>query len=197
MSGLPSLLPLNRQRIIKSKVEKYVFPFIQCQCFDKRRGDFFTGKSQRFFLIRVFFWPEISALGESFNFDNERMYPPIYQSAPTPGTHAQSHTQTFGRTHARVFVRTYVCMCVCMFFVSIHLCVYMWHYVSRLGMTNCSIGRITKYVLNLTLRTFFFTKKLALPHYHPLFMIHLYQRHHSRNLMRNFRKLIVRTEYIH
>ena len=34
--------------------------------------------------IRVLFWPEISALGVFLNFDNERMRPPKYPSAP-PG----------------------------------------------------------------------------------------------------------------
>ena len=38
------LLPLNRQRIIKSKVNKYVFPFIQYQRFDKRRGVYLVEK---------------------------------------------------------------------------------------------------------------------------------------------------------
>ena len=37
-----------------------------------------------FIKIRVFFWPEISALRVSLNFDNERMRPPKYPSAPTP-----------------------------------------------------------------------------------------------------------------
>ena len=32
----------------------------------------------------MLFWPEISALGVFFNFDNERMRPPKYPSAP-PG----------------------------------------------------------------------------------------------------------------
>ena len=32
----------------------------------------------------MLFWPEISALGVFFNFDNERMRPPKYQSAPAP-----------------------------------------------------------------------------------------------------------------
>ena len=41
----------------------------------------------------VLFWPEISALGVLFNFDNERMRPPKYPSAPLgvptdcPGSH--------------------------------------------------------------------------------------------------------------
>ena len=39
-----------------------------------------------FIKIRGFFWPEISALGVFFNFDNERMRPPKYPSAP-PGSH--------------------------------------------------------------------------------------------------------------
>ena len=84
MSELPSLLPLNRQRMMKSRL-KYVFPFIQCQCFDKRRGDFFTGKVSVSFKLRVLFCPKISALGLFLNFDNERMYPPPkYLSAPLP-----------------------------------------------------------------------------------------------------------------
>ena len=35
-----------------------------------------------FIKIRVLFWPEISALGVFFNFDNERMRPPKYPSVP-------------------------------------------------------------------------------------------------------------------
>ena len=41
-----------------------------------------------FIKIRVLFWPEISALGVFFNFDNERMRPPKYPSAP-PGEEYQ------------------------------------------------------------------------------------------------------------
>ena len=59
-----------------------MFPFIQCQCFDKRRGVYLVEKVSVFIKIRVLFWPEISALGVFFNFDNERMRPPKYPSAP-------------------------------------------------------------------------------------------------------------------
>ena len=37
-----------------------------------------------FIKMRVLFWPEISALGVFFNFDNERIRPPKYQS-DSPG----------------------------------------------------------------------------------------------------------------
>ena len=58
---------------------------MQCQCFDKRRGVYLVGKvSLSFIKIRVLFWPEISAYGVFFNFDNERMHPPKYPSAPPP-----------------------------------------------------------------------------------------------------------------
>ena len=57
---------------------KYVFPFIQCQCFDKRRGVYLVKKVSVFIKIRVLFWPEISAVGVFFNIDNERMRPPKY-----------------------------------------------------------------------------------------------------------------------
>ena len=59
----------------------YVFPFIQCQCFDKRRGVYFVEKISVSLKIRVLFWPEISALGVFFYFDNECMGPPKYPSA--------------------------------------------------------------------------------------------------------------------
>ena len=59
-----------------------MFPFIQCQFFDKRRGVFFTGKSQLLKKIRVLFWPDISALGVFLNFDNERMHPLYTKVAP-------------------------------------------------------------------------------------------------------------------
>ena len=62
-----------------------MFPFIQCQCFDKRRGVYLVEKVSVFTKIRVLFWSEISALGVFFNFDNERMRPPKYPSAPPPG----------------------------------------------------------------------------------------------------------------
>ena len=42
----------------------------------------------------MLFWPEISALGVFFNFDNERMHLPKYPSAPPPpppGIHALHH----------------------------------------------------------------------------------------------------------
>ena len=42
---------------------QYVFPFIQCQCFDKRRGVYLLEKVSVFIKIRVIFWPVISALG--------------------------------------------------------------------------------------------------------------------------------------
>ena len=40
----------------------------------------------------MIFWPEISALGVFFYFDNERMHPPKYPSAPPPppGGHSLS-----------------------------------------------------------------------------------------------------------
>ena len=52
--------------------------------FWSKKGCLFRGKNQRFIKIRVLFWPEISALGVFFNFDNERMHPPKYPSAPPP-----------------------------------------------------------------------------------------------------------------
>ena len=52
--------------------------------FWQKKGCLFSGKNQRFIKIRVLFWPEISALGEFFNFDNERMHPPKYPSDPPP-----------------------------------------------------------------------------------------------------------------
>ena len=39
----------------------------------------------------MLFWPEISALGVFFNFDNERMRPPKYPSAP-PGANIDKFT---------------------------------------------------------------------------------------------------------
>ena len=78
-----------------------MFPFIQCQCFDKRRGVYFVEKVSVFIKIRMLFWPEISALGVFFNFDNERMRPPQYPSAPPPGderTEDVTETQPRGRS---------------------------------------------------------------------------------------------------
>ena len=43
VTGLLSLLPLNRQRIIKSTVNIHV-PVHQCQCFDEIRGVFLLKK---------------------------------------------------------------------------------------------------------------------------------------------------------
>ena len=60
-----------------------MFPFIQCQRFDKRRGVYLLEKVSVFIEIRVLLWQEISALGVFLNFDNERMRPPLYLSAPT------------------------------------------------------------------------------------------------------------------
>ena len=65
-----------------------MFPFTQCQCFDKRRGVYLVEKVSVFIKIRVLFWLEISALGVLFYFDNERMrpskYPSAYPPLPTP-----------------------------------------------------------------------------------------------------------------
>ena len=58
-----------------------MFPFIQYQCFDRRRGVFLLDKVSVFFLNKgAFFWPEINALGVFLNFDTERMYHPINRS---------------------------------------------------------------------------------------------------------------------
>ena len=46
--------------------------------FDKRRGVYILENVSVFIIIRVLFWPEISALGVFLNFDNERMRPPKY-----------------------------------------------------------------------------------------------------------------------
>ena len=42
-----------------------MFPIIQCQCFDKRRGVYLLEKVV-FIKIRVLFWPEISAVCHCF-----------------------------------------------------------------------------------------------------------------------------------
>ena len=60
-----------------------MFPFVQCQYFDKRKGVYVVEKVGVFIKIRVLFWPKISALGVFFNFDNERMRPPKYPSEST------------------------------------------------------------------------------------------------------------------
>ena len=41
-------------------------------------------QAEVFLLEKLIFWPEISALRVFLNFDNERMRPPKYQSAPPP-----------------------------------------------------------------------------------------------------------------
>ena len=74
MSELPSLLPLNRQRIIKSTVKIRV----------PRSSNVSVWIKEGVFFHWVLFWPEISALGVFLNFDNERMYPPKYLNAPLP-----------------------------------------------------------------------------------------------------------------
>ena len=50
-----------------------------------------------FIKIRVLFGPEISALGVIFNFDNERMRPPKYSSAP-PGPNYSIRSLAFAPT---------------------------------------------------------------------------------------------------
>ena len=56
-------------------------------------------KASVFTKIWVLFWPEIFALGVFLNFDNERMRPPKYQSAPPPpGLFAKDkHARTYYR----------------------------------------------------------------------------------------------------
>ena len=66
--------------------------------FWQKKGCLFSGKNQRFIKIRVLFWPEISALGVFFNFDNERMHPLKYPSDP-PG--ADTAATTFWWTTLR------------------------------------------------------------------------------------------------
>ena len=83
------LLPLNTQRIIESEVKIRV-PVHPMSVFWLKKGCLFSGKNQRFIKIRVIFWPEISALGVSFNFDNERMHPLKYPSAPPPPSGVQA-----------------------------------------------------------------------------------------------------------
>ena len=51
-----------------------------------------------FIKIRVLFWPEISALGVFFNFDNERMRPPKYPSAPPGGEYQRRDYANVGET---------------------------------------------------------------------------------------------------
>ena len=76
MTGLPSLLPLNRQRIIKSKVKISVpvHPLTNVSVLIKRRDVYLLKKVSVFIKIRVLFWPEISALGVFLNCYNERMH---------------------------------------------------------------------------------------------------------------------------
>ena len=64
-----------------------MFPFIQCQCSDKRRGVYLLEKVSVFIKIRVLFWPEISALGVFFNFENADAPPPpsVPECPPPPG----------------------------------------------------------------------------------------------------------------
>ena len=50
-----------------------------------KEGVFIYWKKVSVFIkIRVLFGPEINALGVFFDFDNERMRPPKYPSAPPP-----------------------------------------------------------------------------------------------------------------
>ena len=78
------LLPLNTQRIIESKVKIRVSRSSNVSVLIKEGVFYLVEKVSVFIKIRVLFWPEISALGVFFNFDNERMRPPKYPSAP-PG----------------------------------------------------------------------------------------------------------------
>ena len=76
------LLPLNRQRIIKSeaKIRVPVHPMSVI-----KEGVFIYWKKSAFLSKEgCFFWQEISALGVFSNFDNERMRPPLYLRAPPP-----------------------------------------------------------------------------------------------------------------
>ena len=48
----------------------------------RKKGCYLVERVSVFIKIRVLFWPEISAKGVLFNFDNERMRPPKYLSDP-------------------------------------------------------------------------------------------------------------------
>ena len=81
VNGLPSLLPLKRQRIITSKVKMRV-PVHPMSVFWLKKGCFFLEKVTFFFNNGAFLvW--ISALEVFLNFDNERMYP-LYTEVPPP-----------------------------------------------------------------------------------------------------------------
>ena len=63
VTGLLSFLPplaaaehAEDYKIIKNLKLKYVFTFIQCQCFDRRRGVYLVEKLSVFIKIRVLFW---------------------------------------------------------------------------------------------------------------------------------------------
>ena len=80
---LPPLATAKHAENDKSKVKIRVV-FIQCQCFHDRRGVYLVEKGSVFIRIRVFFWPEIGALGLFLNFVSERMRPLNTQVPPPP-----------------------------------------------------------------------------------------------------------------
>ena len=61
-----------------------MFPFIQCQCVDKRRGVYLLENVSVFIEIRVLFWTEISALGVFLNLITGVCAPLNTQVPPPP-----------------------------------------------------------------------------------------------------------------
>ena len=85
VTGLPRLLPpLAAVKHAEDYTIKIVFPFIQCQWFDKGRGVYLVEKVSVLIKTRVLFWPEISALRVFLNFDNKRMRPLKTRVPPPP-----------------------------------------------------------------------------------------------------------------
>ena len=81
VSGLLSLLPLNRHRFITSK-DKFELPFIQIQCFNDRRSASSLWKVSYF--LKIFFWPEIIAFGYFQMYITSVCINPKKRSAPYP-----------------------------------------------------------------------------------------------------------------
>ena len=59
-SYMPPLAAAKHAEDYKILKLKYMLPFIQCQCFDRRKGAYLVEKNQRFIKIRALFWPDIS-----------------------------------------------------------------------------------------------------------------------------------------
>ena len=112
-----------------------MFPFIQCQCFDKK-GCLLTVKIQHCLKMRVLFGPEISFLGEFLDFENERMHPPKFRIGWSPSNAPLASQKYLDNLLLILLLFIIIIIIVIIFIIIIIIFIiitcYMYMYVGRL-----------------------------------------------------------------